>query len=469
MPIDLRRPRYEACRLRELAVALSFKRKLTRHDRWIREQIETLQRELLRETVHSAVTRSAVYRDIYADLPNPEHAPLAALPPVRKSQLMDRFDEWATDPRLRLDSLQEHLASFARADGHYLGRYRVLTTGGTSGRKGVFVFDSAEWATYIAQLLRFMDLIGVTIQIGRRLREATVAAGHPLHATYRGAASVDIGLAKVCRLDATTPVSRLVEALNAFQPEWLHACPSVAAVLAAEQLDGRLEIAPRVISTSSELRTTEMVDRIEAAWHSRPFDMYGITEVGIFGMECECHRVHAMDDQFIFEVVDDDDRPVAAGETGAKLLVTNLSLRTQPIIRYEVEDLVAVSPDPCPCGRPFPVLQQVEGRSDEVLQLPDGKGGQVAIHPMHFRSPLAAERDIRQHQVVHRSTEILVSVVASDDTNRDELDQRLVAAIEDELARAGAQPPPIRIEFVDEIERDPERMSKLKLVRSEAD
>lgn len=467
MAINPREPRYEARRLRELASAVLLRLRSARRDRWSRDQVERLQQTGLRELVRQAIEHSPVYGELYADVPEPTQASLASLPVVGKAQLMDRFADWVTAPGLRLDELQRHLEAFAGPDGYYRGRYRVLTTGGSSGRKGVFVFDSREWAAYLAQLLRFMDIIGVRPRIGRRLREATVAAGHPLHATYRGAASVDIGIARTLRLDASTPLPQLVKAVDGFAPDWLHAYPSVAAMLAQEQLDGHLHIAPRVVSTSSELRTPEMAELIHDAWQQKPFDMYGITEAGIFGMECEQHRLHAMDDTFIFEVVDDDNRPVPTGEAGAKLLITNLTLRTQPLIRYEVDDMVTVSPDPCPCGRPFPVLQSVEGRSDDILRLPDRKGGNVSVHPMRFRSPLAAERDVRQYQVIHRREGITLRIVPARQAAREALERHLNETISRELSSAGADPPPVNVEFVEKIERETERMSKLKLVRSE--
>ena len=48
---------------------------------------------------------------------------------------------------------------------------------------------------------------------------------------------------------------------------------------------------------------------------------------------------------------------------GEKVLVTVLFSRTMPLIRYEITDSVRMSPDPCPCGRPFHVLAEIRGRT----------------------------------------------------------------------------------------------------------
>jgi hypothetical protein len=55
------------------------------------------------------------------------------------------------------------------------------------------------------------------------------------------------------------------------------------------------------------------------------------------------------------------------GVYGDKLLVTSLFNRTQPLIRYELSDSVRLSPVSCPCGRPFALIDDIQGRMEEVL------------------------------------------------------------------------------------------------------
>jgi phenylacetate-coenzyme A ligase PaaK-like adenylate-forming protein len=285
--------------------------------------------------------------------------------------------------------------------------------------------------------------------------------------TYRLAASLDFGLHRVRRLDATAPLPKLVSALNAFQPHWLHAYSSLAALLAREQVEGRLRIAPRTVSTSSELRTPEMERAMVEAWGTRPFDCYGITEVGIFGSDCPEHRgIHAFEDALIFEVVDEHRRPVPAGEQGRMLLLTNLYNRTQPLIRYEVTDMITAVAEQCPCGRPFRLVGKVAGRCDDILELPDGRGGHVEVHPIALRAALGAVPEVREYQVLQLAEAIDVRVVASPEVAGEALATRVRNALREGLARSGAEPPQLRIEFADRIDRDPAEMGKLKLVRS---
>jgi phenylacetate-CoA ligase len=129
--------------------------------------------------------------------------------------------------------------------------------------------------------------------------------------------------------------------------------------------------------------------------------------------------------------------------------------------------MVTVSPETCPCGRPFPVLTSIEGRSDEVLYLAGRAGGQVPVHPAVFRGSLAAERAVREYEVIQREGEIVIRIRPDSAVDGGPLRQRVASRLQQELVSAAAVPPQLRVELVDEIRRDPRKMSKLKLVRSE--
>jgi phenylacetate-CoA ligase len=107
---------------------------------------------------------------------------------------------------------------------------------------------------------------------------------------------------------------------------------------------------------------------IEESWGARCFDHPGATEVGAFGFECQSRSVHVNEDEFIAEILDPNTgEAVAEGENG-ELVITNLGRIGSPVIRYRTGDLVQPSYQPCPCGRPFLLLQGgVLGRVDDML------------------------------------------------------------------------------------------------------
>lgn len=167
------------------------------------------------------------------------------------------------------------------------------------------------------------------------------------------------------RRDTEDHLPQIVQQLNDFQPEVLIAYASMAGILAEEQLAGRLRIRPRIVYTSSEVLTKQTRRRVREAWGDEPFDQYGTTETADIAAEYQaCRHMHFFDDLVNAEVVDEHNRPVPPGMYGAKVLITTLFSRTQPLIRYELNDSVRVSAEAHSCGLPFAVMESVQGRVD---------------------------------------------------------------------------------------------------------
>src|SRR5262245_8407809 len=314
-------PSYQRKRLADFAAGVRLRRGVRERERWSRERLAAFRQERLDRLVRHAVAHSRYYRDRLGDTARP--VDLRQLPTLDKATMMERFDELVTDERLLRDRLLAHVEGLT-SDELYLGRYRVMCSSGSSGRKGLFVYDREAWAVVIAQFLRYCSMVGIAPRLPRRRRVAALGGAAGSHMTRRVAETVDIGLHRVLSLPVTVPLARLVDELNGFQPEFVNAYPSIAVLLAEEQLAGNLRISPQVISTSSELRTPQMTSRIEEAFGVRPFDLYGTTE-GLWGAECDRHEgIHLFEDLTIVETVDDEGRAVPDGEPGTRLLVTSL-------------------------------------------------------------------------------------------------------------------------------------------------
>jgi phenylacetate-CoA ligase len=457
---------YQAKRLADMAGAMRLARELIGHDTWSADELAAWQRRRLDALVRHAVASSPFYRERYAGLEPGDPVELSRLPVVDKATVMDRFDDLVCDRRLTLAAVEAHLDGLDR-DALLLGRYRAMATGGSTGRKGVFVADRAEWRQYLAGFFRWNHYVGLRPRLPRRLRIASVAAARPLHMTYRMAASIDVGLYRVLRLEAATPPAVMVEALNRHQPEFLYAYGSVLGLLAAEQLDGRLRIAPRIVASSGETHTDELRDAIRAAWGSSSFELYAMTEAGILGSHCDRHTgVHLFEDQAIVEVVDERDRPVPAGQVGHKLLVTNLVTRTQPLVRYEVSDMVAVAGERCPCGRPFRLLAGIEGRNDDILHLPAAAGGTVAVHPLALRTALAGIPGLAQYKVVQDAAGLHVRAALRPDAVPVDTVQLVATRLADRLAAQGVARPAVDVELRDSLQDERDTAGKFKLIES---
>ena len=127
--------------------------------------------------------------------------------------------------------------------------------------------------------------------------------------------------------------------------------------------------------------------------------------------------------------------------------MTNLFNRVQPLIRFEVTDLVAIDPEPCPCGRSLMRVRSLEGRAEDVLRLAG-----VTVHPLQF-AVVTADPDVREFQVVQQGDALRLRVALRD--GADGAPERLRACVGDRLRGLGVPRPAVEVETVDALERSP--------------
>ena len=327
----------------------------------------------------------------------------------------------------------------------FRGRYEVCATSGSSGRRGIFLFDRDEWAAIIASFARAREWAGLRIDLTRQVKTAVVASTTPWHMSSLVAATGRSWWMPELRLPAAAPLEQLVAALNGWQPELLIAYASMAQLLAEEQRAGRLRISPRRVMTSSEVLTAAARRTISAVWGEVLFNQYAATETGAIAAECAGHHgLHIFEDHVLIEVVDADNQPAPPGTYGAKLLVTTLFSRTMPLIRYELSDSVRLSTALCPVDRPFGLISGIQGRAEDILELPRTGGGTIRVHPLLF------------HQVMDRVPTSGWQIVQEADGLRVLLVERtenqggagIPAALQQALTEQGVAPLSLRVERV---------------------
>ena len=452
-------------RLADAVSALIIARQLSASGSWSRAELLAYQRGKFLQIVRFAQASCAFYRDLYRGIDLGDALDARQLPATDKRRLMENFEAAVTDPRLRRSELEQHLKVIGRQE-LYLGRYRVAATAGTSGLRGIFVYDRPDWQIVLANTIRWRRLIGIAPRLPARVRICSIGADNPMHLTSKIPMSLDFGLFRLLHVEATEPLEQQVAALNAFQPDAVLPYPSVAALLAREQLAGRLAIRPKVVATHSELLTPEMAKLIEEAWGTKPFNHYGLTEEPHVGSDCPQHAgLHLFEDTAMIEVVDDDYRPVPDGEMGTRYLLTNLYNRAQPLIRYEVTDMLSLSPTPCPCGRPHALVQAMGGRSEDVLRLRRKSGsGEVVVTPMILSLAIESFVGIREYAVDHDREEIRIRLVVPNEDERRRITTELPQRLRADLERQGAIAPAVSVAFVDLLERSAQRMGKINIV-----
>lgn len=427
-----------------LLSVLATMRRFRQHEQWTREQLVEHQARALRQVREYVYAHSPFYRQFHQGL---FHRPLHQLPVLTKGMMMEHFDELVTDRAIHLEEVEAHRANL-RGDEQFLGRYRVNTTSGSTGHPGIFLFDRSEWITVLASFARAREWGGVKLDLTHRIKTATVASTSPFHMSSRVNATAHSWWMPEIRLAASEPLETIIARLNAWHPEVLIAYASMMHTLADEQLAGRLQITPHALFTSSEVLTAEMRRSIVEAWGEKLFNQYAATESGSLAAECEYHLgMHLMEDLVIFEVVDKDNHPVPPGDYGDKLLITNLFNRTQPLIRYELGDSVRLANIACPSGHPFRIIDDIQGRVEEVLTFPSTAGGAVQVQPLVFSRKMDTI-PASGWQIVQEENSLRVLLSGVRDGFKDE---QLASTLQEALAEQGAIIPRVEVQRVESI------------------
>ena len=440
---------------------------LLAHDGWSRERLLAYQADRLRALLQHAVGHSRYYRStLGADAAD---RPLTDLPTLSKADLMDNFDDIVTDPRLRRTDLEAHLAG-PDPSRSYLDEYRVLTTSGTTRLRGIFAVTEDEAAIWIAGSVRS----GIRAGFGPQSRMIGIGTPSPSHLTRQlfgplaeaqAQAARSRGVPAPPNVSAATPLPELVAALNAYQPEVLLGYPSVAGLLADEQLAGRLHISLKSAGFGAESLTPNLRRRIRAAWGFEPVSIYAATESPIIASSTPEHAELEIDEDLVLvEVVDEHDDAVPPGTPGAKVLITNLVNLAQPLIRYEISDAVTLAAGDNPAGRPYRRIAAIDGRTVEILHLPARNGGQAAVHPSVLGAAFTSSPEVHQYQFVFDGRVLQARVVLDPDAPA-ELPDRLRRSLERAIAATGALPPPIDIRPVTALQREPGPGQKIMLVK----
>ena len=403
------------------------------------------------ERLTALVSHAAAHSPYYARLlAGREHAPLGELPVTTKEDLLDHFDEVLTVRRLDRGSLE----AFARSGrAGRLHGYWVAMTSGSTGQPAVFAYDIDEWTAHIARSAQGSALSGsMAGPPVRRVRSARIGSALPAHTSRRVPETLHDPRRPTLALDAIQPMERIAERLQDWQPHVISAFPSVLAPLAEMQSAGALAIAPRKVFSTAEALTDPVRRQVHEAWGLEPFNRYVSTEGGVMAAECDRHGgLHVLDHDLVLEVVDDSHRPVPPGVEGSKVLLTVLSSRTVPLIRYELSDRVTMAAAPCTCGRRSPLIAAVGGRRREVLSLP-GRRGVVSVHPSLFNRVLDTA-DVAQWQVVAGPQRLLVQVVRP---GRPDEPERVAGRIAERLGELGVDADRLEVVVVDEIARQPD-------------
>ena len=339
---------------------------------------EALQARRLAETVGWARERVAFYRDRLGAVDVRGLDDLTSLPFTRKTDLREQYPFGLFAVPL------EEVA-------------RLHASSGTKGKPTVVGYTAGDLEVWREVMARAMVAAGA-----RRGDLLQIAFGYGLFTGGLGFhdGAERIGMTVVPASSGNTARQGLL--LRDFRPAGLAATPSFALHIAETLAEDGTEpgtLGLRYGMFGAEPWSDELRRSLERALGCPAFDIYGLSEIigpGVAG-ECEARDgLHVADDHFLPEIVDPDTGAPRPPGVQGELVLTTLTKRALPMIRYRTGDVTTLRIEPCRCGRTSARIERLTGRSDDMLVI---KG--VNVFPSEIERALLGVDDVLpQYQLV---------------------------------------------------------------------
>jgi len=343
-----------------------------------REALLRYQDERARAVIEYAVKHSPFYRAHLAG-----GGDWRTLPTIDKSVMMQHFGALNTrgiglDEAMDVALRAEHDRDFSPK----IGGVTVGLSSGTSGQRGLFLVDESEqmmWAaTILARALPNLARVRLAFFL-RSNSNLYQSLGRWIDFRY---------------FALTTPVEQSVAALNDYQPDIIAAPPSLLETLADSPA---LKIRPWRLVSVAEVLEPQDEERLRARFGVPVHQVYQCTE-GLLGISCARGALHVQEDIVALQF----ERADTEGKRWMPI-ITDLYRRTQPIIRYRLNDVVTLAPEPCPCGSAFRVIERIEGRSDDACSFVRHDGTLHTFFPDDLRRlVLRSDPRIDDYQIVQQ-------------------------------------------------------------------
>lgn len=425
---------------------------------WSSSTLHSHREKRLRKLLAYAKQHSPWYQKILAKI-NPEtftEERLIELPVLTKNTLMENWDAIVTNSKLTLSLVESHLEKI-RAENQFsylLDRYRLLVTSGSSGRRGIFIYDWDEWNTYYLMFKRYRfynhkRTASLLSPLEKEIVIAAVVGTNPIHSIYSLEQSYKTRNTRTIHFPITALMAEIIEGLNQTQPDVLLGSASTIHKLSQDALEKRLCISPKVISVYGEPFYPPVRKAIERIWPTAGiFNTLGTSEGMSASYCCANSKVmHLNDDLCITEPIGITGNIAPKNTLSNRVYITNLFNFTLPLIRYEILDELLFLDKMCACGNPFQLIDEPTNRPDFDFIYNDT----IFVNHVVFAYPLLAEKHIKEYQVKQtvKGADILLLTTGEIDF------QKLQAALQHNLHQLGMVNPEIHFSTVTNFDYPP--------------
>lgn len=249
-----------------------------------------------------------------------------------------------------------------------MDKLRMLSTSGSTGHPLKIYITKKEDAYRKAKHLR------ANFNCGHKPFDKWLTVTSPSHFSEVSGFQRTLRLYSPKFVSVFWDAKKQLSAINNYRPYVLDGYSSSLAILAREiKKTGDLRQAPQIIFGGAELCDESSRKVIEESFRAPFYDQYATIEFERMAWQCPAKDGYHIDaDSMILQFIDSNGEEVSAGESG-QIVCTSLFNYAMPLIRYVVGDYGTYSDEKCSCGRTLPLLSKIEGRSDALLSLPDGR------------------------------------------------------------------------------------------------
>ena len=347
-----------------------------------REEIEKIQLERLQETVNRVYERVPAYRKKMDDAGiKPEDVKslkdLSRLPFVTKQDLRDNYP----------------FGLFAVPKDQLV---RIHASSGTPGKPTVVGYTQGDLESWTECVSRIACMGGATEK-----DVAQICFGYGM---FTGALGLHYGLENIGATivpSSTGNSQKQIMYMQDFETSLLVATPSYALRLAevAREMgvEPKRDLKVRIALVGSELLTDAMREEMHKYWGRDILitTNYGMSELmgpGVSG-ECLAHcGMHINEDYFIPEIIDPKTGEVLPEGEQGELVITCIKKEGIPLIRYRTKDITRLFYEKCECGRTFCRMENLSGRSDDMLKI---RG--VNVFPSQIEEVILSVNELGPH------------------------------------------------------------------------
>lgn len=386
-------------------------------------QLLTKQQQDLSSILQHAHCNSPYYHDKYSPIigDNTQHISLSSLPILHKDEVVQHRDE------ILLRNSDKSTLS-------------IGSTGGSTGKPVSFYYDQHKHELMRAGMIRSYMWSGW--RPGQKIlnfwgARQDIQQGGSLRIKYRDYIAAEKTISAYEYNEEQ--LYNWASTIRTWRPVLLQGYASILAELARYIIDNKLYVPKSILGVYS---TAEMLydwqrTLIEQAFGCKVFNQYGSREIPNIACECRHGNQHIFTDMVYLESLHIN------GEE--RLIITSLSNRLMPFIRYDIGDSGRLKDGDCPCGSPFPMMDMGLCRSNDLIKTSSGK----SIHPSYFNRLLYGQTNIGQYQFIQNEFDKITLNILSPAR----LDAVTANSLKDSLNKDIDGNFVLEINYVDEIKR----------------